>query len=240
MEEPSVLDYVKSLLTPWKRTKIEIPASITGEAGIAEEPLQEPQPVELEIKEAEPEATAEPRASFTFPWRALLALSLALAAQWSFSQPVRNPILGTTLLILSLLAIVWAYMRGEWLPGPPPEAETRTDPLIVRIAPLVVGLVLSVLTFLASGGNLFSVLNITLLISSTAFLMRAFWLATPTQESWFHKLKANYHREQWGVLLSRWTLLVLIAAAVVIFFRFYRLDQVPPEMVSDHAYSMPV
>jgi len=235
MEEPSVLDYVKSLLTPWKRTKIEIPASIIGEAGIAEEPLQEQQPVKKEIKEVEPETAAEPPASFTFPWRALLALSLALTAQWSFSHPVRNPLLGTTLLILSLLAIAWAYMRGEWLPGPPPEAETRTDPIKVRTVPLVVGLMLLVLTFLVSGGNLFSVLNITLLISSTAFLVRAFWLDASTQESWFHKLKANYPREQWSVLLSRWTLLVLIAAAVVIFFRFYRLDQVPPEMVSDHA-----
>ena len=235
MEEPSVLDYLKSLLTPWKRTKIEFPASITGETGIVEEPLQEPQPVEPEIKEVEPEAAAEPRSSFTFPWRALLALSLALAAQWSFSPPIRIPILGTTLLILSLLAIAWAYMRGEWLPGSPPEAETRTDPLTVRTVTLVVGLVLSVLTFLASRGNLFSVLNIALLISSTAFIMRAFWLDASTQESWFHKLKANYPREQWSVLLSRWTLLVLIAAAVVIFFRFYRLDQVPPEMVSDHA-----
>ena len=235
MEEPSVLDYIKSLLTPWKRTRIEIPASITGEAELAEEPLQEPQPVVPETKEVEPEAVAEPRASFAFPWRALLALSLALAAQWSFSQPVRNPFLGTTLLILSLLTIVWAYMRGEWLPGPPPEAETRTDPLTVRTVPLVIGLVLSVITFLASGGKLFSVLNITLLITSTAFLMRAFWLDAPTQESWFHKLKVNYPREQWSVLLSRWMLLVLIAAAVVMFFRFYRLDQVPPEMVSDHA-----
>jgi len=83
MEEPSVLDYIKSLLTPWKRTRIEIPASITGEAELAEEPLQEPQPVVPETKEVEPEAVAEPRASFAFPWRALLALSLALAAQWS-------------------------------------------------------------------------------------------------------------------------------------------------------------
>ncbi|MFC2054168.1 glycosyltransferase family 39 protein [Chloroflexota bacterium] len=235
MEEPSVLDYVKSLLTPWKRNKIEIPASITGEAELAEEQLQELQPVAPEIKEVEPAAAVEPLVSPSFPWRALLALSLALSAQWSFSLPVRFPILGTTLLILSLLTIVWAYMRGEWLPGPPLEAETRTDPLIVRTAPLVIGLVLSVFTFLASGGNLFSVLNIALLISSTAFLMRAFWLDAPKQESWFHKLKANYPREQWSVLLSRWTLLVLIAAAVVIFFRFYRLNQVPPEMVSDHA-----
>ena len=235
MEEPSVLDYIKSLLTPWKRTKIEIPASITGEVGLAEEPLKKLQPLEPEIEEMEPEATAEPLVSFTFPWSALLALSLALSAQWSFSHPVRNPILGTILLILSLLAIVWSYMRGEWLPEQHPEAETRTDPLIVRTGPLVVGLVLSAITFLASGGNLFSVLNITLLVSSTAFLMRAFWFDAPTQESWFRKLKANYPREQWSVLLSRWTLLVLIATAVVLFFRFYRLDQVPPEMVSDHA-----
>ena len=50
MEEPSVLDYIKSLLTPWKRTKIEIPASITGEVGLAEEPLKKLQPLEPEYR----------------------------------------------------------------------------------------------------------------------------------------------------------------------------------------------
>jgi 4-amino-4-deoxy-L-arabinose transferase-like glycosyltransferase len=35
--------------------------------------------------------------------------------------------------------------------------------------------------------------------------------------------------------LSRWSLLVLAAAVLILFFRLYRLNQVPPEMISDHA-----
>ena len=38
--------------------------------------------------------------------------------------------------------------------------------------------------------------------------------------------------------ITRWTLIVLAVVAVILFFNFYRLDSVPPEMVSDHAETL--
>ena len=42
-------------------------------------------------------------------------------------------------------------------------------------------------------------------------------------------------RFPWKLSFSAWTLLVIACVALVVFFRTYRLTQVPPEMVSDHA-----
>jgi 4-amino-4-deoxy-L-arabinose transferase-like glycosyltransferase len=39
----------------------------------------------------------------------------------------------------------------------------------------------------------------------------------------------------WNIRITRWTLLVILVAALVVFFRAYRLDSVLGEMFSDHA-----
>ena len=41
--------------------------------------------------------------------------------------------------------------------------------------------------------------------------------------------------QDWILKISPWSIILVISAAVVIFFRFYRFASVPPEMVSDHA-----
>jgi 4-amino-4-deoxy-L-arabinose transferase-like glycosyltransferase len=65
------------------------------------------------------------------------------------------------------------------------------------------------------------------------FLLQAFWVTVePSQQAASAWILA---RPIWNVRLSRWALLVIAVGALVIFFRTYRLGQVPPEMVSDHA-----
>jgi 4-amino-4-deoxy-L-arabinose transferase-like glycosyltransferase len=54
-------------------------------------------------------------------------------------------------------------------------------------------------------------------------------------------LKARWDQfaaQGWQVRITRWTLIVLAAIAVILFFNFFRLDSVPPEMVSDHAETL--
>lgn len=108
MEEPSVLDYVKSLLMPWKGPRIRIPrpeqaptplAAETADAAAAEV-VTEPPPVleegltvlpaaaaaEMALVEVVPPAPAAPR--YQWPWRSLAALLLALLAQdWAWNRP---------------------------------------------------------------------------------------------------------------------------------------------------------
>jgi hypothetical protein len=53
-------------------------------------------------------------------------------------------------------------------------------------------------------------------------------------KSWFTRLLDPIN-PVWNIRITRWTLVLLVALGAVIFFRLYRLDEVPPEMVSDHA-----
>ena len=68
MEEPSVLDYVKSKLKFWQRgEKIIITTSATFSG------------VEEKVKIAEPSQPANLQPATAWPWRSLLALALASA-----------------------------------------------------------------------------------------------------------------------------------------------------------------
>jgi hypothetical protein len=265
MEEPSVLDYVKSLLTPWKGRPIQIPpvesveetppqaviteemqpeALLTAEvqsepAKMAEAPTLAVSELPLEVK---PSLAPKPRQvtltltiSLSWPWRAMLALILAFGAQRAFAPPTRSPKTGTLLLLLSLGFTLWAILRQEWQPAPMPDRESKDKPFTIRGAQLGLGCLLAILAFLTSGGNRFSVLNLSLLALSLVFLFWAFWQRESTYLPWLKKLLSGVERPNWNISLSRWTLLVLAVIALVLFFRLYRLDQVPPEMVSDHA-----
>src|SRR5690554_3845119 len=115
-EEPSVLDYVKSLLSFGNRERIQIPggeqshteAARENRSFLAETPaLRTVEEVRHDTSLLE-ESPAEGRPAFTpgheqsspaFPWRSLLALFLALIAQANFEPPHDSTILGIALYI---------------------------------------------------------------------------------------------------------------------------------------------
>jgi hypothetical protein len=66
-------------------------------------------------------------------------------------------------------------------------------------------------------------------------LLRAFWQTDQVSASWWQRLLPVLKLPEWQLRLSRWSLLVLGVVGLVVFFRIYRLSQVPPEMFSDHA-----
>ncbi|HSB00131.1 MAG TPA: glycosyltransferase family 39 protein [Anaerolineales bacterium] len=230
--EPSVLDYVKSLLRFGNGERLEIPVEEqVGRTSI----LQPGSDIQLEPAFAD-STSAEPQPSPPFPWRSLLALGLAFIAQSTFEPPhINGAGLGVVLYIATLSLLGWALYHGEWtLPLPAPTSE-RTDPLTYRGLPLFIGLALGVGAFYFSTNNLFTVLNVTLWILATAFLIWAFWLSKSNLRSTFRKLTSSFQRDAWAINLSRWTLLLVAATVLVFFFRFYQTVSVPPEPFSDHA-----
>jgi hypothetical protein len=52
---------------------------------------------------------------------------------------------------------------------------------------------------------------------------------------WFTKLLGSIRHPEWHLRITRWTLVFLVAIGIVLFFRLYKLNDVPPEMVSDHS-----
>ncbi len=131
--------------------------------------------------------------------------------------------------------LVWAIWRGEWTLLPPREDETRQVGIAVRWTPLVIGLAFSGVAYLAFTGNRFTQSNLILWFVGLAGVVWAFWQPQEGTSHWTTRLRSFVSRPQWSIPVSRWTLLVLAAFALAVFFRVYQLNEVPPEMVSDHA-----
>jgi 4-amino-4-deoxy-L-arabinose transferase-like glycosyltransferase len=231
--EPSVLDYFKSLLRG-KPLTIPSPDEAPQAPQLLGEQLEE-QPVVVN-EEAAPSLATGPRPpGVAFPWRSLLALAIALAAQISLQpRPNRAWISGVILYILAAGWLAWAAWKREWAPKDLPEAEVRPEDYRVRARWLYISLPLALVAFLTLRGNRFTTLNVTLWVLAIIFTILAFWQGEYPFKGWWTWFKGHLHLP-WKLSIYAWTLLVIASALLVVFFRAYRLDQVPPEMVSDHA-----
>jgi hypothetical protein len=240
-EEPSVLDYLKSKLKFWEHGgEIEIPAeSEPPEASDRDVPKAAE--MRASVLPHGQDSTAEPPKKETaepnhWPWRALLALALALLAQRSWEPaPDRTATVGLFLYALSLALLVWAYFRHEWSLSPLPETGLGADMLQVRRLPLILGISLALLAFVFFGDNMFTVWNVLLWILAIACFIRAFWLPEEHALPLWRRAKSFLRRDSWQIKITRWMLLVLAAAVVIGFFRIYNLNGVPSEPNSDHA-----
>ncbi len=234
--EPSVLDFFKSLL----RGK-PIPIPSTEETPLSTQPETEQPPIEpIKVEEGitPAQTSAKPFARVIFPWRSLLALGVALVAQISLQpRPNRQWILGLILYLLAAGWLTWAAWRQEWVPAELPSSEARPEDYSVRARWLYIALPLALVAFLLLGGNRFTSLNVTLWVLAIIFTLLAFWQGELPFKKWWGWLREHL-RLPWKPPFTAWTLLVLAVVALVVFFRVYRLNQVPPEMVSDHAEKM--
>jgi hypothetical protein len=140
MQEPSILDFLKSKLNPGESPKIELP----------EEPKQrkpskkkeEPPPVPAPVKEK----------TYFFknlPWRSLLALGFMLFAQVALNptflglaktggenvdslhntNPTQAIAIGTFLYFSGFLFLLWAVLSKEWTFEDMPAEEIVAEPM---------------------------------------------------------------------------------------------------------------
>ena len=261
-DEPTVLDYVKALLTPWRGAPPPIPGrpelipgpkpvpTNSGESYLIEPPSEAVPPIFIQAEMAAPVSlpqvvkpineqalpieettTLLDSQAKTVSWRSGLALILALLAQFSLNPaPERSWQPGVALYLAAAGFLVWAYLRGELVVAAANEPEWQNDPQTVRFAPLLAAVVAGIVAFIAFGGNQFTNINVTLWVASIALMVAAFWIAQP------HEEQVSKHAPRWVLNLANprlWIFVLVILTAI--FFRFYQLDQIPPEMNSDHA-----
>ena len=100
---------------------------------------------------------------------------------------------------------------------------------------LLIGIVLAVFAFVLFGSGEFGFLNTSLWVLSLVFIFLAFREKKAVRSFSFKALWEQLKDGGWQIRITRWTLIVLAALAVILFFNYYRLDSVPPEMVSDQA-----
>jgi len=248
--EPSVLDYVKSLFRSGNGERIRFPFGEETDEAVAErqslfretsvaEPAtdvqHEPSFWESTSTETQPESVQD-RSLTSFPWRSLLVLMLALAAQSTFEPPHTTTELGLALYVGAFALLGWALYHGEWTLSPlAPTFVQRNDPLTYRGFPLIISLVLGSAAFWTLSGNLFTTVNVILWVLAVVFLIWAFWLNRKSLWSTFENLGSSLRQRVGAIRFSRWALLLVAATALVIFFRFYQTASVPPEPFSDQA-----
>ncbi|MBV6395383.1 MAG: hypothetical protein HFACDABA_00959 [Anaerolineales bacterium] len=236
MTEPTVLDYVKSIFKDWKSFTAFVRAwadradtTQLVETSAPQPPTANHQPPTVDHQPP----TANDQSPTSFPWRSLLAVSLALIAQRSFEPPTQSAMLGAPLYLAAFALALWAFARGEWTPATLPPAEVKKDPLSVRGFTFILAILFSAAAFVAMSGNTFTASNLTIWLVAIVLHVRAFWLKEP-QSAWkkFADGLANFKWDRRAALIGA---LVLTIAASTLFFRLYRLESVPPEMTSDHA-----
>jgi hypothetical protein len=246
-DESSVLDYFKSLLTFWRNPPIKIPEEeieFSSENYPSDDDHSEhhheyvwegdEESLDLTIQPQSTDIELENKQQF--PWRSILALILALAAQLSLETgPERTWITGVILYIFAAVFLVWAYVRSDFKPAPIPEVDLSVDPMSVRKLPLWFGILFCLVAFILFNGNRFTWLNLLIWLTGLILVVVAFWLPAYKEHSWYENVLRFFKVQDWNLKISPWTVLIILVGALALFFRLYRLDQVPPEMVSDHA-----
>lgn len=243
-DEPTVLDFVKSLL---RGKPIAIPTPAVVEEDLAAESISqslsgsETTPLEMGDQSHTTALTNGGQASsikaslFNLPWRSLAILMLAILAQLSFEpRPNRGWYAGAFFYLIGAAWLIFAHYKGDWQIGELAEAHTGSDDLRIRTSYLFIAIPAVLISFLALGGNAFTGLNLLLWIFSLVCTVFALWQGPLPMLGWLGRLRSVL-RFPWRIRITSWMLILAASTILVIFFRTYRLVQVPPEMVSDQA-----
>ncbi len=238
MKEPSVLDYVKSLIFFWREERIRVPSLDEGPIELLEDTREKatPPPVAGEVTPTSQERPSTPKGEGWRLARVLAGLLLALLAQRILDSPGRSWQTAVVLYFLAAGFLLWSTLRREWTLPPHPKAAPRASWSHVWFPGVLIASPLALLAFWLFGDNRFTPFNLFLWGLAIAFFIAALWQPVADRPNPLVRLRAAWRRFlREGITLSPWTLLVFLVFAVAAFYRFYRLDLVPAEMFSDHA-----
>jgi hypothetical protein len=245
MEEPSVLDYLKSILMPWKYPRIEIPPESPTQGDPAPILLAEAVSVLAATPAAETspaeEISLEKTLTYPFPWRSLLSLLLALVGQAMLGPRLegeREWMLGVAILIISVGLSIWSALAGEWTLAPLKEKDLPAAPQELNLINTLIGgagVFLALVAFWIFGTLKFNILNVALLLLALDLIIQGLKISEAAQPGWFSRFLKGVQPQHWAMAKNASGLAALAGIALVVFFRFYHLNQVPPEMNSDHA-----
>ncbi|GAB1472233.1 hypothetical protein MASR2M66_31110 [Chloroflexota bacterium] len=220
-KEPSVLDYVKSIFRVGQGEQIHLndQTLAVGEGQLADRDQVEVfQPFNIQTR---------------VPWRSLLALLFAVIGQKSIEPPPSTSILGYLFYIMALALLGWALRNGEWIIEPLKQTSGQTDPLTYHRLALFISIPLAIGAFIIFNDNLFTKTNVIIWCIAIIIFIWAFWINGKRDA--LAQVTNFFKHHSRSITISHWSLLLIAATALVLFFRFYQTASVPPEPFSDHA-----
>jgi len=207
MSEPSILDYLRSLCS--RETRINLGDFFSSSQG----PSQ---------KELAPQSMKERVKPSVILW-VIVGSSLAVFAQILLEPPNQRVLPALFLYCIS------AFTLYQGLNVPSISLESRFDakneekiPGYTKRTQLFIAALLLVMAFFLFNENRFTLVNTCIWLVGSGLLINAFWVKTTEKE--------NQEKRT-----ARFFLVLVTAFLLAAFFRFYRLNQVPSEMFSDHA-----
>jgi hypothetical protein len=219
--EPTVLDWFNSLL---RLRPIPIPGP--GAALTAARP-RDPVPAATRGSGLGIRITA---ALLRFP----MALILAFLAQIGLERRQGSIGLSVALYLIAAGLTGWAAWARDFEHTASPAAE-EAAPTRIRLPYLGIAILLTALTYLTTGDNLFRPLTIPLWAGSIIMAFAACWEGDLGLERAWRRLSRWAGKPRLRFEVDPWVLLWLAGFALTAFFRFHQLEQVPYEMWSDHA-----
>lgn len=234
MNEPSLLDYIKAKIMPWKYSISE--DLIHKDDEIVLQPTEYVESVG-QLKDQPNSKTFEIKI-----FRLFFALILAIIGQ-SFLEPdSRRIIVAIIFYSLSMVLILWEFFSDQnsfsykKLNNPRSfnfELSNR------QINLLIASIFFLILAFFAFRKNEFNEIYFNFLnLSLWAISLLLFLAATLEMKEFkksLNKWKSIINDKQVIIKLTPWLIFLIISTIIVFYFRFYRLNEVLGEMFSDHA-----
>lgn len=235
MNEPSVLDYLKATLFPWKYDleAWDMEAINNRTDDIDDSELM----AEASLRKNQ---VIIPRQSI--PWYLILAVVFAIIGQIALEPPDQAPIFASFFYGLAVIMVGIAFFQRDPIFegfAPSQDIELSTDIKNPQYISLAISFALLVIAFLAFRKTApddirFTTLNVVLwLLSLLSFTYALFDLRQ------FNTLRMKVSnlliRKKISLQLTPWFFLAVATVLVVLFFRFFQLNLVLGEMFSDHA-----
>lgn len=234
MNEPSLLDFIKAKIMPWKY-------SISEEYLISETVEED----SFSTNEDDDVVIKEMSANLFTNWgqfKFVIALFLAIIGQFFMEPPDRNVTVAIIFFIASFSLIVWTAITKDSIfdyqnvtNAKPIDFELSTKKLYLLGASGLM-LVLAFFAFQNNSANevLFNFLNLSLWALSLILFLIAFIDIDPLKNS-IDKCRQSFDNKEILIKITPWLIFVLVSTILVFYFRFYRLNEVLGEMFSDHA-----
>ena len=221
--EPSVLDWLKSLL------KLK-PLAIPERAAAA--PFVELRPVVAQP--TAPTSTQLDVRKWAGQLRLPVALLLAFLAQVGLEQH-KNVRANVLLYLLAGGLVGWSLWAGELDREAEKTKVERSWRTWIDLRYLTGGIILSGLTYLASGDNTFRFSTLVFWVLAILATGRAFWQGKPPPARIMASVRKLLGKPRLNIAIGGPALLAGAAFLLAAGFRYARLAEVPFEMTSDHA-----
>ncbi|MEI8131322.1 MAG: glycosyltransferase family 39 protein [Leptolinea sp.] len=223
--EPSVLDYLKGRLFPRRNPQIEIPEPPSVLAGESSKIAQ--------ISKKDKKHWENKR----FFWLLFVIIFLAVIGQKLLEPPTPSVSISLVFYSCAIILIIWNWFRGRFAVDFYPTDEAQPVPQPFRPIFLAISVGVGFFAFVLFNDNQFTEINVILWVVSAISMLITFsppiqWSGIPGA---LKRIFQTFFQSGLRLVVTPWSLLLFLAFILVFFFRFYRLNELPMEMISDQA-----